>query len=60
MAAGLCDQFENHITLQMSKRGVSNKSHRYEKQLKHRKERRRVRQNPNCHSEYKRFKGFEW
>jgi len=39
---------------------LTNKSHKWEKIVKHRVERRRAKNNPECQSWYNRFSGWEW
>ena len=61
MSVGLCDQIERRYDYQFaSKRGIVNHSHKEDKQMKNRKERRRARQNSECWPEYKRYDGWEW
>ena len=61
MAIGLQDQIERNIDHEIaSKRGIVQHSHKWDKTMKNRRERKRANQDPECTIEYKRFKGWEW
>jgi len=61
MAVGNGDQIEKNLDYIFdSKRGIVQHSHKFDKQIKTRKERRRAKQNPECQPEYKRFHGWGW
>ena len=66
MAAGLGEQIEGRLTHLMvtsfgEKPWVQNRaSNKRNKIEKHRRERRRGRQDPECLPEYRRFAGYEW
>ena len=61
MAVGSGDQIERQLDYDLaSKRGLVQHSHKIDKQMKNRKERRRARHDPECQPEYKRFYGWEW
>lgn len=40
--------------------GIKKRSHRYEKDLQHRRERRRAKHDPECGPEYKKYDGHDW
>lgn len=40
--------------------GKCKRSHKEEKQLQHRRERRRAKQDPDCNPEYRKYDGWEW
>lgn len=62
MALGLRDQIENKLTYMMigMSRIAKTKSHKREKQLKHRSERRRASRDPDCVPAYRKYAGWEW
>lgn len=65
MSIGRREQIENKLATELfkdekkpwKKRKISNKQ---EKTLKRRRERRRAKNNPECPSEYRKYKGFEY
>lgn len=64
MAYGKVSQLENKLTWQMTKCQkpwkTPSKSAKYYKKAKHRRERQRVRINPEAPTEYGKYCGWEW
>lgn len=40
--------------------GKNRRSHKYEKKLQHRRERRRAKSDPECGDEYRKYDGWDW
>ena len=57
MALGKGEQIENEMH-RTGRHGECNHSARLQKQMKHRVERRRAKQNPECDPEYRRYSGW--
>ena len=61
MAYGLGDQIEKDLDYEFdSKRKLVQHSHKIDKIHKHRAERRRAKQDPECIPKYRKFRGWEW
>jgi hypothetical protein len=61
MAAGRGTQIEKHMDRKMRpRRGCIGHSHSIYKKIKHRRERRRAKVDPECTPEYNRYDGWEW
>ena len=61
MATGRGEQIEKKMDRKMRpRRGTIRHSHRMYKKIKHKRERRRARENPECTPEYHRYDGWEW
>jgi hypothetical protein len=63
MAYGDVNQLEHHLTRLFKIKKpwqIVSRSCGYAKLAKHRKERRRAKQNPECFDKYKRYDGWEW
>lgn len=66
MAAGLTEQIERRLTQDIVTWGGEypwkkiHRSSRIVKTIKHRRERRRAKADPECVSHYRRYCGFEW
>ena len=53
----LYQQIERHLTRIL---GAKSRSHKWDKQKKHRVERRREKRDPECAPCYRKYKGWEW
>jgi len=61
MAYGKAMQIEKQLDYDLdSKRRLVQHSHRWDKLIKHRIERRRVKQDIECQPQYNRYDGYEW
>lgn len=62
MAIGKGEQFEHHLSALFKSKDwqETKKSHKWEKTKKHRRERQRAKQDLECDSQYRKYKGYEY
>lgn len=63
MSIGHCDQIERSIQTVFCKPhpwSTVKNSHKWDKAMKHKRERQRAKVDPECQPEYRRFKGWEF
>ena len=61
MAIGLPEQIEGPLEVRLKNSWTTKKySHKWDKTMQHRKERRRAKKEPTCQPEYRRYYGWEW
>ena len=64
MAYGLGEKLEHYLTKYFKSFGKpwgqKSRSSKYAKQAKNRRERKRIKLNPEAEPEHKRFRGYEW
>ena len=63
MSVGDCDQIERKLDHELGVRkpwGLVRHSHKWDKRMKHRRERFKARRNPECDVGYRRYAGWEW
>ena len=63
---GRARQIENHMDQKSATYwgdkpwGMDKRSHKFLKDLQHRRERRRAKKDPECSAEYRKYDGYDW
>lgn len=60
MAYGLGDQIENDLAIMILGKKAKRVSHKWDKRMKHRSERRRAKRDVECVPAYNRYRGWEF